>query len=252
MIKLVSVNIEMDMHHDTVIPFLQKENADVVCIQELFQKDIAIYEQALGMKSSFAPMAYTASFKFGGEEKNVYGIAIFAKDGNRGEYECIVGDKNKIPALVVKKSITERNDGNVVLLYKNIVDDVGTTYTISTTHFTWTPPPGTTTQYQMEDAKKLIKILDQNLGEFILVGDFNAPRGQEAFTLFAEKYKDNIPLSYTSSLDTGLHRSPEIRSGKFNNMVDGLFSTPQYSVINVQLKEGVSDHKAIVATIKKS
>jgi hypothetical protein len=34
-------------------------------------------------------------------------------------------------------------------------------------------------------------------------------------------------------------------------MVDGVFSTPEYSVSNVSLNFGVSDHAAIVADIVK-
>mgnify|MGYP003518349091 FL=1 len=89
------------------------------------------------------------------------------------------------------------------------------------------------------------------MGEFIITGDFNAPRGRETFAIFAEKFKDNIPLSYESSLDTKFHRSPEIRSGERKNMVDCLFSTPSYFITDVKLIEGVSDHKAIVAFLEK-
>ena len=34
-------------------------------------------------------------------------------------------------------------------------------------------------------------------------------------------------------------------------MVDGLFSTPEYTVTDVRLVEGVSDHKAVVGYIGK-
>ena len=39
MIKLVSVNIQGDNNHETVTPFLLKESAYVVCIQEIFEED---------------------------------------------------------------------------------------------------------------------------------------------------------------------------------------------------------------------
>jgi|GEM_PF-5115909 hypothetical protein len=38
MIRFVSLNIERSKHLDLVIPFLQAQNADVVCLQELMDK----------------------------------------------------------------------------------------------------------------------------------------------------------------------------------------------------------------------
>lgn len=245
MIKIISVNIEMDMHHDTVTSFLQSENADVVCLQEVFEKDLSMYEQALGMKSSFSPMAYGASYKFGGEKNLVYGIAILTKHNASFQSALIVGDETKIPVLVQPiDRMTERDSSRRMLLWA----DVQSTdlYRIATTHFTWTPD-GVSTEYQKEDTKKLISILDDQLKDFVVLGDLNAPRGNESFSMLKDKYKDNIPLEYDSSLDSKLHRAPHL---KF--MVDGLFSTPAYVVTKVRLAEGVSDHKAIVAMVSKN
>ena len=251
MLKLISVNIEMDMHHDTAIPFLQKENADIVCVQEIFKQDIGMYEEALGMKSYFEPMAYTMSYKFGGKQDKIYGVAIFTKHKAEVHFSNIVGNEKEIPLLMMPKDREkERDNSRRVVLWVDI-NILNNAYRVATTHFTWTPPPGISTLYQKEDARKLIQILDQDLKEFIIVGDFNAPRGKETFQMFAEKYKDNIPLEYNSSLDLKLHRSLEIRSGERSNMVDGLFTTPEYKVIDCKLIDSVSDHKAVVANIER-
>ena len=56
-LKLISLNIERSKHLDRVIPFLQKESPDVVCLQELAKKDIPAFEQTIGGACFFAPMA---------------------------------------------------------------------------------------------------------------------------------------------------------------------------------------------------
>ena len=78
-----------------------------------------------------------------------------------------------------------------------------------------------------------------------ICGDFNAPRGRPTWDAIAAKYKDNIPEHYKSSIDA-MHRA-----GALPYLVDGIFTTPGYRADNVELHEGISDHKAITATITK-
>ena len=86
-----------------------------------------------------------------------------------------------------------------------------------------------------------------NKEPFVLAGDFNAPRGGEIFSHIAERYTDNIPPHYTTSIDGTLHRA-----GPIPFMVDGLFTTPSYRAKGVHLEFGVSDHAAVAATIEKN
>lgn len=244
MLKLVSVNIQGDMNHKTVIPFLKKEMADVVCLQELFEDDIKIYEEELGMVCSYAPECYIESFINADGKDKKFGVGIFAKEIFESNYECIVGAKDLIPLFEFKNSQDEPNTTNVVLLWSEVEDKNGNRYKICTTHFTWTPL-GEVTNYQLEHTNKLISILDSSLKDFILVGDLNAPRGMQAFTLLSNKYKDNIPFEYNSSIDPLLHRKKGLI-----HMVDGLFSSSEYKISNVSLIEGVSDHKAVIANIE--
>ena len=63
----------------------------------------------------------------------------------------------------------------------------------------------------------------------------------------SDRFKDNIPLRYTTSIDPNLHRA-----GALELMVDGLFSTPGYVVSDVALHSGVSDHCAITCAISRA
>src|SRR3569623_473248 len=102
----------------------------------------------------------------------------------------------------------------------------GEMFRIATTHFPVTAH-GEATDFQREDMKNLLSLLEKE-GEFVLTGDFNAPRGGEIFAELASRYKDNIPPTITTSIDGMLHRA-----GQLPHMVDGIFSTPGYLVSNV-------------------
>lgn len=237
--KLISLNIEGNKHFDKFIPFLKIEDPDVVCLQEVVDIDIPFLENALEMKSIYAPMCYDLITHNGG----LSGIAIFSKlPLVNTQKQYYVGAEDKVTTLPANIELSTLHEyvQNVLLSAQVVLD--GEKYCIATTHGTWTPK-GESTDYQLCDFERMTEILD-GLGEFILCGDLNAPRGNETFSRLAAKYKDNIPEEYKTSLDQNLHRVKGLQL-----MVDGLFTTPKYKASNVRLVDGVSDHMAIVAEI---
>ncbi len=243
MLKLISVNIEGSKHLQLVIPFIQSQNPDVVCMQEVVYEDMPFLEKELGMTGVFAPMAY--GLIVNGPD-SLMGVALFSKNPiQRVIKEYYVGSEDRLVHLEQNYlSLDNFHDMiNRVVIFAEIVIGVDI-YRVATTHFTWTPK-GNVTEYQLRDLKNLLAILEKN-NDFVLTGDFNAPRGLETFTLLSQKYKDNIPKEYTTSLDPVLHRVPGLPY-----MVDGLFTTPQYQAHNVKLQDGVSDHMAIISEIEK-
>jgi endonuclease/exonuclease/phosphatase family metal-dependent hydrolase len=216
--KIISVNIEWDKHHDKVLPFIKKEKPDVLCLQEVFYDDISKYEEVTGKKSFFKPACYFPTYESGGKESKLFGSAIFADDFTLKDFMYIVGDENNIPHFSKAKiPEIERNNTNVVLLWADVKfkEEI---FRIATTHFTWTPN-GKFTKYQREDIEKLVLVLKNKLKEFVLVGDLNAPRKSGSFEMLSKEFKDNIPENYDSSLDPEIHRlkgSPDILK-----MVDG-------------------------------
>ncbi len=246
MIKLVSVNIERDLHLDLVSNFVIKESPDVVCIQELFEKDVKFFEDALGMQGYFAPMALHRSGreKIEGEELFVTGVGVFAKELHDTNFEYIYDARvdGQLPAWHNSFSEVERDIVSTVLASATVKDSDGIDYKILTTHFTRTPN-GDTTEYQMADIAVMMEMLGKEK-DFILCGDFNAPRQFKAFQTIASKYKDNIPDIYTTSIDSSIHRLdlPD-------RMVDGLFTSSSYIATGTKLVSGVSDHMAIFSNI---
>lgn len=243
-IKFASVNIEHNLHNISVLKFLKDNRPDVFCLQELLQVDIPMFESELGVKCVFAPMAETPVVRGDlSSPTTLIGVGIFSNSPfKNSSAHYYFGDSNVIPPFY-RDSKTGVLLTNKVLLQAKIVfyDDV---YTFATTHFTWTPD-GKVNNDQKVDLSNLFKVLDL-IPEFVLAGDFNAPRGGEIFAQIENKYKDNIPKHYSTSIDKNLHRA-----GDLQLMVDGLFSTPTYEISEVELCDGVSDHMAIKALVLK-
>lgn len=244
MLKVVSINIERDLHHDLVTDFLLKEQPDVVCMQEVFKEDLEMYSSVLSMDYIFAPMCFFR--KKDRESIGLMGVAVFAKNILSNKSFYIVGDEDEIPKHIHQASLTQRNTINLPLLCLNIKNSLSEIFSISTFHFTWTPE-GVSTEYQKQDVVDLIRVLDTQVKDFVLMGDSNCPRGFESFDMLAKEYKDNIPVEYDTSIDGNLHRVKGLKQ-----MVDVCFSTSDYDVKNVRLVSGVSDHKAVVAEIYKN
>lgn len=246
-IKLVSLNIERSKHLDLVVPFLKAQKPEIATIQECMDRDIPILEEALGAKCFYAPLC---EFKERADEpRGVYGQAIFFKypfTSTREEYYS--GSRDALYLFGDDKEVEINQVARALSVVEFEKEDAQ--FRIATTHFTWSPD-GSVTDLQRQDLAALCNLLD-GLDEFVLSGDFNAPRGKEIFDTLAARYRDNIPPQYLTSIDANFHRNGKIRPGDFvDKMVDGLFTTPKYIASNVELHAGVSDHMAITATITK-
>ena len=178
MMKLITLNIEKDKHFDRFIPFLRKENADVVCLQEVFEKDFEMIKQEVGMEGKFFGMTRKMgkcqhTISTGGPE----GIAILTNLLHSGINVEFYKGEGTVPECTG----TSSQDRGIAYC---TVEKGGGKVTIGTTHFTWTPG-GSVTEEQKEDCKKLLKITEK-FPKLILCGDFNAPRGRDTFTRFTE------------------------------------------------------------------
>ena len=240
-IRFLQLNIENIRHLERISTFLSANTFDVVCFQELREQDIPLFEEILSMKCFFAPMMLrTSTVPEGAPE----GVGIFTNlpiQKNSKEYYWGNGDVSV--KFDTTNALTKRNTQSYVLVWCDVVKD-GEVFRIASTHFTWTPN-GQADDAQREDTESLFKLLE-NAGEFVITGDFNAPRGRETFTKFAERYTDNIPPEYTTSIDGDLHRD-----GPLELMVDAVFSTSSYKVSEVKRECGLSDHCGFTGIIEK-
>ncbi|MDO8551936.1 MAG: endonuclease/exonuclease/phosphatase family protein [bacterium] len=243
-LKLISLNIEKSKHLDLIVPFLEKQMPDVFCVQEIYESSIATISAALGgAEHVFIPMTGRPRET----PPEIQGVGIFSRLSiRRHEVKYYVGTAETVPNSVQNDPATYNLNNRMVIICD--IEKYGKIFRIANTHFTWTPD-GNTSEEQRTDMRTLLDILHE-VKEFVLAGDFNAPRGGEIFSMLAERYKDNIPPKYKTSLDIALHHAGKLRSRELaDKMVDGIFSTPGYEVSNVQLISGVSDHCTVVAEV---
>jgi len=243
--KLISLNIEFNKHLDLVLPFLERERPDVLCLQEMLEEDFLKFKQATGLEGIFRPWSYILTSYHADLNGQKQGVAIFAKNIADSGFAFYVGSGENVAKPFPEYASSEEFRKNKVLVWADVIDAKGKQLRFATTHFPVTKE-GASTPEQLAALDALCPILD-TLGEFVLCGDLNAPRGNETFARLAKRYKDNIPEEYATSLDQNLHR---VRGLIY--MVDALFTTPSYAASEVRLADGVSDHMAIVAHIEKS
>jgi endonuclease/exonuclease/phosphatase family metal-dependent hydrolase len=241
-IRLVSLNAYMLNCEARTRAFLENTDADVFCLQEI--PATRLEEVQSWCKASahvYGPVTWQARPPKYPEIE--IGVSIFSRlpmrETNIGYYDKFDGT----PRSTAGDPTTFNNRNGV--LVSGLVGKEGVEYKIATMHFTWTPD-GQPSDLQRVHIEELFTLLDP-MGELVLTGDFNAPRGGEIWSRLAARYVDNVPLQYTTSLDAGLHRVKNLE-----RMVDGVFSTQEYRVSAVSMKDGVSDHMALIATIEKN
>ena len=239
--KLLSLNVEQSKHLSLVLPFLQKEEADVVALAEVCEGDIPKLSGTSYPYSLFAP-----NFRFREEEGGaICGAAILSKYPLTlvEKMYCGRGSETDIPLHGMG------THAPVVLLADvNVPGDV---YRVGAVHFTWTPDGQPTPEQRADVATLLARLADK--GEMVLAGDFNIPRGKnELYAELAGRFTDNIPKSVTSSIDPHLHRVNVASPGELSLMVDYVWTTPEYAARDVQVTCGVSDHCGVVATISRT
>jgi|WetSurSiteA1Bulk_404760.scaffolds.fasta_scaffold01287_6 endonuclease/exonuclease/phosphatase family metal-dependent hydrolase len=238
-VKILSLNIEGDKHLDLVIPFIRKEKPDVVCLQEVMEVDLPLFEKAVFGKGHFAPMINLGQENIQWiKARGLMGVGIFTRlEIIEVKEDIYVGNPHNIPEF----SDGTRVIPNRVVLSVKVKKD-NETFVFTVTHFTRTDD-GESTEEQIGDLKKLLNVLDKDT---VLCGDFNAPRGKKTWDMLSREFKDNIPDNIKTTLDDEIHIKPGL-----NFVVDGLFTGKSYYAKNVRVICGVSDHCAVVGEISR-
>lgn len=244
-ICLLHLNIERERHLDAVKRLLAQKHPDIFCLNEVPESLAETLAGVLGFVFHFEPMGNYAEPDGRGTFK--VGIMIawdpsltIIEEPRAYLYNHHVTDQ---VIWVANDPASSRRVMLVVTVQKN-----GVPFRIGTTHFTWTPD-GSASDVQREDMKNLLSIIEKFDDEhgIVFCGDFNAPRGGEIFGMMSAQYRDNLPLTVTTTLDQELHRAAPIVLA-----VDNIFSSKEYSVNMNEPIFGVSDHCALIADITRS
>lgn len=235
-IIILTINIECDLHIDNILNFINYHKPDVIFFQEIFKDHIPFFEEKLQMRSIYAGLNFLQTKN----SMHEMGIAIFSHfEFSEMDLVYYRGNSLQLPILVEPKpNPIKMARALLIAKFKKIPN-----YRFINTHFTWSPN-GTPSKEQYTDLNKLLKIL-KNYNEFILCGDFNAPRGTAIFDTLSLNYKDNLPADILTTLDRNLHVA-----GHLDLVVDGVFTTPGLDVSELKIFDGLSDHCAILAKVK--
>ena len=200
-VSLVTLNVQVSEHLERASAFLKKQQADVVCLQELAEGDVNLYKEAIGaIEHFYAPMVRETRRGVA----SVVGIGIFSRLPMRNTQAlCYDGDMARLPETDSSKPETFGKKNQVLIVAD--IDRDGTPFKICNTHFTWTFD-GQADDRQRRDMQAMLAAV-LPMGELVFCGDFNAPRGWEMFTELTKHFKDNVPPQYITSLDRKLHRA---------------------------------------------
>ncbi|MBU1500459.1 endonuclease/exonuclease/phosphatase family protein [Patescibacteria group bacterium] len=234
------INIERHRHLARIEPFLRERAPDVVCMQEVFESDIPFFREVLDAECFFVPMTLYPWQ----EGTTPEGVALFSRTGFLSTAFHQLGGWEGELTTYLDGTPVEKNETQRYVLATADIEHEGAVYRFGTTHFPVTDK-GEMNEIQEGVLKKFLETTDL-FTECVISGDFNAPRGREVFSRISEKFIDNVPLQYGSSIDGSLHRA-----GPIPFMVDGLFSRGGYAVRDVEMVCGVSDHCALVAQVEK-
>lgn len=235
-LQLVSVNIEGRRHLDLVTAFLQRERAEVVCLMEVHERDVALLSAELYPYTVYAPNVVMG-------QDDSRGVAILSQLPiiSSSAYYCGEYSPSDLPRH-------GKGTHAPVVLFGEI-EVVGERWQIGAIHFSWTAE-GSIDLRQRRHVKKLLHYLARQ-GGFVLAGDCNIPRGNEMYHQLAREYHDNIPSAVITTLDPRLHYANKDDPGKLQLVVDYVWSTPAYTVKNVHVVTGVSDHCGLVCSIDR-
>lgn len=234
--KLVQLNVEHHKHAREVRAFLEAEQPDVVCLQEIDFPDLIDLQHSLALHAAFAPMVTGTA-----ETDDVHGyegVAILTRVPYHTTNLTYYARSGSTPP---PHSDDDRESPWQPLLAITLPIDQRP-LTILTTHF-MKSFDGLPDNFQRNRMQRLLPALGQHTS-FVLCGDMNIPRGTELYNVLNERYCDNVPPQYTNSLDPNLHRVAGLHL-----MVDYLWSTPEWYVDQVYMVDGISDHQALVGNI---
>lgn len=220
-LKFLQLNIETNKHFDKIIPFLEKENFDVLLLEEVFENDAKMLAERFGMHLCLGKYLFRK-----GDRKVILSKYPFSKT----EDIFIWG----------KDSRYHFPTEDFSLLKAQIIYD-GKQYNLCNTHLPVSYPGNIIVDYQ-KDCYHILKEILIEEKNVLFTGDLNAPRGTYIFDDIATYMTDNIPKEIDSTIDPGLHRNRDLN---IRYVVDAVFSAGNHVVRDVLVHEGLSDHKGI-------
>lgn len=238
-LKVITINVEGSKHLERWLPYVQQEQPDVLCVQEVFQQDMPLVSSRLSFVGGhFAPMTnVTEENQYKIPPNGLWGVGFFTNLSHGLITEQYYSGSRDV------QEFGKPNDVSRVLV-KSTIEKEGQEFTVATTHFTWSPD-GKDTPEQHADFAALKSLLGFT-PDMILCGDFNSPRGGVMYNKFTEVFADGVPPAVVTTIDPNLHYA-----GPLQLVVDAFFYSPHYKAEQVRVQSGVSDHQSLVGSFSR-
>lgn len=262
-LDIIHLNIERDKHLDSVFQLIKDKNPDVVCLEEAILEDIKKIALELKYEFAFAPLFIIDE----GDNKKEEGSAILSRfpiiEVNKYRYD---DDKsNDVPVRTMSKinSDSKGKRPKDRFLYHSTLLSISIKcddfpLIIATTHF---PVVDHSTfglsDHELDDIEnikeienaknhldRLVTIIRSINQPMIFTADLNNTRGEYVYNTVAHELIDIVPYTVVSTIDPKLHRCPDL-----NLLVDTIMTSPNIRVDEFEIVEGVSDHKALIASL---
>jgi len=260
--KVLHLNIEKDNHLKEVINILKEKDPDVVCFEEAYLNDVEMIAREFNYEFSFSPRVII-------DTQNVLrkeGSVIFSKfkilETKIERYDDKIS--KEIPVFTLEETKTkngirpaDRFLEHYALLSIGIIFE-NQKITIATTHFPVVDHiiPGLIEHHlgSTENIREIVRVrkhlqclihlIRKLQSPVIFTSDLNNTRGEFFYDKVAGELVDIVPADIISTLDSKLHRKPEL-----NLVVDTIMTSHEIRVVNFEVIEGVSDHKALFTTL---
>ncbi len=213
---------------------------DIVCLQEVFEKDCARLAAVGDYQVKYAISTLMPEGSKGHTSPRSWGVAVLTPVPVHRQTLSYYADDPRI------RIFKERNDPHRLVVMTEIEHE-GRFYRIGTTHLhlvherrSHRRPARRFRPAQTSAAAIPALCSVRRLQRAARQGNIRESSPTNWASL------DHLPADVTSTLDPKLHRA-----GTLELAVDTIFSTPEYRVTGVQVFEGLSDHKGILARIER-
>ena len=251
-VKIIQINIYRGAFLDKLVEFLQKEQPDIVTMQEVtggainFWHDKGIdtfkyIKEALALEGAFAPM-----YRLVGDASAYEGNAVLVRGKILSSkiVQCKAYREYEQIPWVSEGPGMPRNALDLK------VEMGGSTFHVLGTHGAWTKEPIDTPE-KIRQARILSEYIS-GLGDepFVLGGDFNMESGSEVINIIdAVAHNAVHGSSITNTLNLRTHRAAAILGPKGKG-VDFIYTSPHFKIISIDAPEvDVSDHLPVRATL---
>lgn len=249
-LKVVQINIFMGRYLPVLTSFLQKEDPDIIIMQEVsgfrrnnyYDKNIDLFKHLKKKLNLNGELAM--SWRHKGDKQSYLGNAILTKGKILSSETVWLKEFREIDPSSRKPTTEPRNVLDVEIQFGS------QTMNLLSTHGAWSKSPADTPE-KLRQVKLLANHLKTLQNKpFILGGDFNvAPDTKVIKTI--EKFAQNSAnfLKVQNSLHPKLHYVAKTRSEGL--LVDYIFASPDFKFEKAEAPiVDISDHLPIVATIE--